>query len=78
MNDKEIEDWNKKIKALEGISINNTTIKEGTRKIADASRPCFDPAHNPPSHCVFEPGTYEHVCPACGHITIFSVPAIYL
>jgi hypothetical protein len=52
------------------------TKKGGTRKIADAPIPCPHPGHEPPSHMVFPPGTYEHVCPACGHKTIFTVPFI--
>lgn len=37
---------------------------------------CICPEHNPPSHMVFQAGTHEHVCPACGHKTIFYVPEI--
>ena len=54
-----------------------------TRKIADiqpnkiwikqTKKPCFDPEHNPPKHCVFEPGIYEHVCPGCGKKTVFTI-----
>jgi hypothetical protein len=55
----------------------NQTTKSGTRKVADAQIPCMNPEHKPPSHCVFEPGTYEHTCPSCGKITIFTVPLIY-
>ena len=45
------------------------------RKIRDA-RPCLSPDHNPPSMIVLSPGTYEHVCPACGRVTVFSVSGV--
>lgn len=55
----------------------------GTRKIAEPPRPCLDPLkpcldpqHDPASHCVFEPGLYEHICPSCGRRMTFSVPLI--
>lgn len=44
-----------------------------TRKIADLPRPCLDPQHNPPSHCVFSEGIYEHECPSCGQRQQFCV-----
>ena len=37
---------------------------------------CQHPEHNPPSHMVLEPGTYEYTCPACHNIVIFTVPRI--
>ena len=50
-----------------------------TRKIRDASPPpCLSPEHEPPKHMVFEPGTYEHECPACGRKIVFTVPGYYL
>jgi hypothetical protein len=54
-----------------------------TVKIADPKnpwkleKPCFHPEHNPPSHMVFSPGTYEHTCPGCGNKITFTVYAIY-
>lgn len=49
-----------------------------TRKIADAPpRPCSHPEHNPPSHRVFFPGTYEHQCPGCGATHVFVVSPVY-
>ncbi len=45
----------------------------GTRKVADAPIPCAAPDHHPPSHQVFEPGVYEHVCGVCGRKTTFNV-----
>ena len=48
-----------------------------TKKIADAPpTPCLHLEHNPPSHRVYEPGTYEHTCPGCGTKIIFNVPRI--
>jgi hypothetical protein len=60
-----------------------------TRKIAEPSPPpswvrsgrgwvppCCHPEHNPPSHMVLSPGTYEHTCPGCGRVVLFTVPLI--
>lgn len=48
-----------------------------TRKISGPNdrlpRRCRHPEHSPPSMCVFEPGTYEHECPACYAVTYFTV-----
>jgi hypothetical protein len=45
-----------------------------TRKIADAPPdPCQHPEHNPPGYACWPPGTYEHVCPACGARQVFTV-----
>lgn len=38
-----------------------------------APRPCRDSEHNPPSMRVFEPGVYEHTCPRCKAMQIFTV-----
>jgi len=46
------------------------------KKIKDAPIPCSNPEHEPPHHMVYEPGTYEHVCPGCGKKTVFEVPGI--
>lgn len=48
----------------------------GTRKIADLPKVCKHPEHEPPKFKVFEPGIYEHVCPACEHRTVFTVNSI--
>lgn len=50
-----------------------------TRRLPDSEiwkqfERCTHPDHNPPDMRVFEPGTYEHTCPRCGTITIFTVP----
>lgn len=45
----------------------------GTRKIADLEPICSHPAHNPPSHMVYEDGLWENVCPGCGATKIFRV-----
>jgi hypothetical protein len=52
--------------------------KGGIKKIKDYSPKeiCLHPEHNPPGMMVFEPGEYEHTCPACGKITRFVVPLI--
>jgi hypothetical protein len=54
--------------------------KGGTRKIStpeeDAKRLCMHPEHNPAMLRVYEPGTYEHICPACGAKMVFTVPRI--
>ena len=52
------------------------------RKLPDSEvwqeRLCQSPEHNPPSHIVLEPGTWEHTCPACGKKLIFTIPAKFL
>lgn len=53
-----------------------------TRKIDDPEYPdiqkmyCQSPDHQPPTHMVYEPGVYEHVCCACGLKFMFRVPLI--
>lgn len=48
-----------------------------TEKIGELwPRPCQDPDHKPPSHMVYEPGTYKHTCPSCGFVSIFHVPIV--
>ena len=37
------------------------------------SKRCFHPEHHPPTMYVFEPGHYEHICPACGNVIAFTV-----
>ncbi len=48
----------------------------GLRKMSDSiyDDVCRSSEHNPPQHIVLEPGTYEYVCPACGHRQVFTVP----
>lgn len=46
------------------------------RKIADADMPCLHGEHKPPSYISLSPGTCEHVCPACGESTEFTVPLV--
>jgi len=45
------------------------------KKIGDfgGHKPCLNPEHKPPMHIVLENGVYEHICPGCGHKTIFTV-----
>jgi hypothetical protein len=40
--------------------------------------PCFSKEHEPPSHMAYQPGKYEHTCPDCGHVIIFTVEPISL
>ena len=42
-------------------------------KVGDIKPPCLHSEHNPPSMIVLQPGTYQHTCPGCGHVTTFSV-----
>lgn len=50
-----------------------------TRKIRDLEPPhCRHPEHNPPNMRVFEPGVYEHECPACGKTQTFVVRGVSL
>jgi hypothetical protein len=51
--------------------------KTGLRKIGDSEQVCLSPEHNPPSHIVLEPGTYEYVCPSCGKRIEFIVQGVY-
>jgi hypothetical protein len=39
--------------------------------------PCLSTEHNPPSHMVLQPGTYEYICPSCGRKTVFHVYGSY-
>ena len=52
-------------------------IKGGTRKISDPPMICRHQEHYPPSHMVYEPGTWEHVCPGCGARHVFVVPSVF-
>ena len=45
----------------------------GTRKIADFPDICRHPEHGPAMHRVYTNGLYEHVCPGCGFVTVFTV-----
>lgn len=51
-----------------------------TRKISDDqdTRPCRHPDHDPPNMRVFEPGLYEHECPACHRKTVFRVQGVFM
>jgi len=56
---------------------NNKSITGVFRKIADAPKPCLDPAHNPPAHIALEPGAiYKYICPSCGSKSVISSPII--
>lgn len=49
-----------------------------TIKIADPIKVCMDPQHYAPNMMVYEPGTWQHTCPACGHSYTFIVPQVWL
>lgn len=46
------------------------------RKIAESVPVCRDRQHDPPTHMVLLPGTYEHECPSCKRVLTFTVPEI--
>lgn len=50
-----------------------------TRRIADLPAPevCKHREHDAPKHMVFQPGEYEHECPACGAKYRFTVGATH-
>ena len=56
--------------------IDKTTTPGKIHKLKDASKPCNSPRHNPPAHIVLSPGTYEYICPDCGHRIEFVVPYV--
>ena len=64
-----------------GLIVPLVTAAEGekmpTKKISDEKRLCSHPEHHPPSHMVYEPGTYEHTCPSCGQKITFVVHGTY-
>jgi hypothetical protein len=43
-------------------------------KIMDIPEPCTHPEHEIPGHIVLSPGVYQHRCPHCLQVTIFTVP----
>lgn len=43
------------------------------KKISEPKETCNHPEHNPPMHMVYENGTYEYTCPACGNKQTFTV-----
>lgn len=52
-----------------------------TKKIKDLEGykngfPCLNPEHNPPNMMVYKSGVYEHTCPGCGHVQIFTVARV--
>lgn len=52
--------------------------KGGTRRIGDAPKFCPHPQHEPAKLYVYQPGVYEHTCPACGQTVTFTVPHVGL
>lgn len=63
---------------------NKSNFSGGLKRISDGdedkkwitSKPCLSPEHNPPSHIVLQPGTYEYTCPSCGTTMRFTIPYI--
>lgn len=49
-----------------------------TRKISDLPEMCRHPEHNPPTHMVYEPGVWEHICPSCGNRIVFTVSSVVM
>lgn len=54
----------------------SNTKNSGLEKIGEYPEPCFSPEHYPPTNIVLKPGLYKYPCPACGAVTIFTVPRI--
>lgn len=52
--------------------------KGGFRKVRDVPTGCRHPEHQPPMHIYLEPGVWEYICPGCGNVMRFTVPAIIL
>jgi hypothetical protein len=48
-------------------------IGEADVRVVPERPACADPEHNPPTHMVLEPGTYQHDCPRCGAVTTFNI-----
>jgi transposase len=46
-----------------------------TRKIRDLDpqEKCLNRDHEPPRNMVYSEGVYEHTCPGCGKVTVFTV-----
>ena len=57
--------------------LDNLNNLSGLKKLSDEKRPCMFSDHNPPSHIVLSPGTYEHTCSHCGQKQIFTVRGIW-
>lgn len=56
----------------------NQKVFSGLKKVSNFKSPCLNRSHSPPEHIVLSPGEYEYKCPACGHVTHFSVPLVSL
>lgn len=62
---------------MHALHLRLATLKETpmpTERIAGPLKaPCQHREHFPPSAMVYRPGTYQHRCPGCGHVTTFFV-----
>jgi len=47
-----------------------------TVKISEPPKVCMSKDHNPATHVVRSPGTYQHTCPSCGASVTFTVPMV--
>ena len=49
-----------------------------TRKVSDlpSHESCLHPEHNLPLHIVLPPGVYEHECPACHYLQVFTIQGV--
>ena len=59
--------------------LNKIKFNGGLKRISNNEwdeKPCLSPEHNPPTHIVLQPGTYEYTCPSCGKTVRFIVPSI--
>ena len=66
---------------MPGKKVDEKKRKGGFHKVQgelwdDAKKRCRHPEHKPPGHIVLQPGTYEYVCPGCGHVTKVHVPLV--
>lgn len=61
-------------KIMEGNGIKE---KQNTIKIAEPEKVCNHRSHNPPSHRVYSPGTWQHTCPGCGNIIVFTIQPLF-
>ena len=56
-------------------NINKEQIS-GLKKISSPKKECTHLEHKPPMFYLYDPGTYEYVCPGCGHVYTFTVPEV--
>lgn len=49
-------------------------LDDGYSEFDEKINTCTHPEYKIPNMIVFQPGTYKHTCPACGKVTIFTIP----